>query len=244
MANTPSPQPTDADADTEANTEPPGRFSLHNLSAAFARLTSSGAAEPATPDVEETFEQFQPGVAVSSGFGEVLSPRMIVEAMLFVGYQDGRPLTNREIAATIRDVSPREVDAHISELNACYRQTGTAYEIAGEGAGYRMRLRDDYEAVRKRFDSRVREAKLTRQAIEVLSVVAYRQPVTSEEVSGLRGTRSHGLLNNLVRRGLLHLDRASESPKKNTYHTTDRFNRLFRVDSPADLPSSAELDDR
>jgi segregation and condensation protein B len=118
-----------------------------------------------------------------------------------------------------------------------------------------MQIRPQHEAVRRRFGGRIREAKLTPQAIEVLSIIAYRQPVTAEEVSQLRGSRSHALLNQLVRRGLLCLERPVDlerhdggtndnSRQQPTYYTTDRFNRLFGIDSPQDLPSSEDLDDK
>ena len=220
-----------------------GRFSLHRLSAAFARLTGddvpvrSTSADTVRIDDEPHTERSVPVV------GNVLSPRRIVEGMLFVGASDGRPLTSRAMAASIRDVSPSEVDALIQQLNEIYQQSDTAYEIVSEGAGYHMRVRPKLDAIRQRFGGRVREAKLTPPAIEVLSVVAYRQPVTAEEVSQLRGARSHALLSQLLRRGLLRLERPDKAPRKPTYHTTERFNRLFRVDSPADLPSSEDLDD-
>lgn len=219
-----------------------GRFSLHRLSAAFARLTGSGKPEAATREVAEGLDELQ-GQAENPAVGGVISPRMIVEGMLFVGMPDGRPLTNREMAAHIRDVSPQEIDALIRELNELYDASATAYHIASEGPGYRMQIRPQYAAVRRRFGGRVREARLTPQAIEVLSVVAYRQPISAEEVTRLRGSRSHAILSQLVRRGLLCLERPADSPQKPTFYTTDKFNRFLGIDSPRDLPSSEDLDD-
>jgi len=219
----------------------PGRFSLQNLSAAFARLTGTHEAKPPSTDGAEAFEELQESPqSVSS---EVLSPRMIVEGMLFVGNADGRPLTCREMAAPIRDVSPREVETLIDELNTMYAKSDTAYRIISEGPGYCLALESKFDVVGQRFHGRVREAKLTPRAIEVLSVVAYRQPISAEQVTQLRGGQSHKLLSQLVRRGLLRLERPESSPRKPIYHTTDRFNTLFRIGSPHDLPSSEDLDD-
>ena len=106
-----------------------------------------------------------------------------------------------------------------------------------------MVLAKEYDFIRQRFRGPVREVKLTSQVIEVLSVVAYRQPINAEGVSELRGDRSHSLLNQLVRRGLLRLERPENSPRKPNYRTTDRFNTLFRIHSPQDLPNSEDLDD-
>ena len=223
-----------------ATEEDKGRYSLHGLSAAFARLTGSGSTEQPSSEIADALEEMQDPPAL----GEVLSPRMIVEGMLFVGNSEGVPLTNREMAASMRNVSPTEVDNLVVELNETYEQVGAPYEIVSAGAGYQMQIREQHDAVRQRFYGRVREAKLTPPAIEVLSIVAYRQPVTSEEVTRLRGSRSRWILNQLVRRGLLSIERPNGSPQKPTYLTTLRFNHLFRIDSPRDLPSSADLDDK
>ena len=218
------------------------RFSLHRLSAAFARLTGTGEEESQETDVDQSLQEFSEPVP-STTINEVLSPRMIVEGMLFVGNSAGKPFSNRELAANIRDVSPTEVDELIKELNQHYGSSGAPYEIVSEGVGYRMQIRPAYESLRQRFYGRVREAKLTSQAIEVLSVVAYRQPVTAEEVNKLRASQSRSLLNQLVRRGLLAVDRSDKSPKTPTYLTTNRFNDLFRIGSPQELPQSEDLDD-
>ncbi len=174
---------------------------------------------------------------------------MIVEGMLFVGHADGKPLTNRSMASHIRDVSPQEVDLLIAELNEIYDRAGTCYSIVSEGAGYRMQLRPEHEALRQRLSGRTKQVKLTPQAIEVLSVVAYRQPVSAEDVTRARGSRSDALLNQLIRRGLLQLDRPGgqrelpEGTGKPVYRTTDRFNQLLNIKSPAELPHSEDLDD-
>ena len=218
-----------------------GRFSLQNLSAAFARLTGAAPTEGDEPASSDSCDQLDEESPLSSS--QALSPRMIVEGMLFVGKEDGQPLSSREMASHIRDVSPQEVESLIDELNEGYQQSHSPYRIESAGKGFRFVLHADFEPVRQRFFGRTKEAKLTPQAIEVLSVVAYRQPIDAEEVTRLRGGRSHSQLNNLVRRGLLRIDRPNESPRKPIYSTTDRFNALFRIDSPRDLPNSEELDD-
>lgn len=222
--------------------EKPGRFSLHSLSAAFARLTGASEAKASKSELAEVFKEFEETPEPEDS--EVLSPRMIVEGMLFVGKGDGRPLTSHEMAAHIRDVSPLEVEKLIGELNDIYTKTDSSYRIASHDNGYRFVLNTKLDSVRQRFHGKVREAKLTPTSIEVLSVVAYRQPINAEEITELRGGRSHALLNQLVRRGLLRLERPENSPRKPVYWTTDRFNTLFRIDSPRDLPSSEDLDDR
>lgn len=233
--------PDMATASNEPDPNTGGRFSLHRLSAAFARLTGNSTSEETTSaDVSKSIDEIQIGKATPER--QILSPRMIVEGMLFVGHADGKPLTNRVMAAQIRDVSPQEVDALIAELSDVYDSCGAAYTIVSEGAGYRLQLRPEYEALRQRFSGRTKQVKLTPQAVEVLSVVAYRQPISSDDVNRIRGSRSDTLLSQLIRRGLLQLERAG-AETKSVYRTTDRFNTLLSIKSPAELPRSEDLDD-
>jgi segregation and condensation protein B len=217
----------------------PARFTLQRLSSAFARLMAPAkAAPPETTQLAVDADEPLPDDDALP-----VTPRTIVEGMLFVGSADSRALTSREMAAHIRNVSPEEVDALVAELNDAYRQDGAAYEIAGDAAGYRLQLRPELGALRTRFGGRANAARLTPAALEVLSVVAYRQPVSGDEVNRLRGAQSQALLTQLVRRQLVRVERPVAAPRKPHYHTTDRFNRLFGVKSPADLPRNEDLAD-
>ncbi len=169
-----------------------------------------------------------------------ISPRSVVEAMLFVGRPDNRPLSGRELAAAMRDVSPNEIDAAVAELNSIYDADGTAYCIKRSRAGYRMVLREKFQRVRDKFYGRVKEARLSPVALEVLSVLAYNQPATAEQLNELRGAPSGAALATLVRRRLVKLERGSESMPQ--YSTTERFLKLFGLTNLEALPRAEELE--
>lgn len=169
-----------------------------------------------------------------------LSPRSILEAMLFVGHPQNLPLSARQVAALMRGVSPREIDELVVELNGLYDELGTPYRIESEGAGYLLRLRSEYHGVRDRFHGKVRAAKLSQPAIDALAIVAYRPGLTRDEVDAIRGAPTGALLNQLVRRRLVRIERPDTKPRRPRYHTTDRFLELFGLESLADLPQSDE----
>lgn len=164
-----------------------------------------------------------------------LSPRSIVEAMLFVGMPDGGPLSARQMAELMRGVRPAEVDELIRELREQYAANNCPYEIASVGEGYRMQLRSEFSRIRDKLQGRTRLARLSPAAIEVLSLAAYKGPLTAEEVSNLRGSPSSHLLAQLVRRRLLSIDRSGGKPR---YAVTQRFLDLFGLDSLEDLPQA------
>jgi segregation and condensation protein B len=163
-----------------------------------------------------------------------ISPRTILEAMLFVGNQQSQPLTSQRAAELMRGVQPEEIPAWVEELNRRYESGGCPYEVVSEGDGYR----------RAKFYGRAREARLSQAAVDVLAIVAYRQPLTAEAVHRFRGTPSNHVLAQLVHRQLLRVERTGEKPRKSVYSTTNRFLALFGLESLGDLPQSEELEKR
>ena len=230
-------------ASTTPSVKSGARFSLERLSSAFARLmgATSLASKPGDAKPQVAIEPDETETPADDALP--VTPRMIVEGMLFVGAADVRSFTAAEMASHIRDVDAAEVDAIVDELNSLYQEDQSAFEIVAAGGGYRMQLRADLGRIRERFRGRVRSAKLTPAAVEVLSVVAYSQGVTSEQINTLRGSQSRAILAQLVRRQLVRVERPKVAPRTACYHTTERFNQLFGVTSAADLPRSEEVED-
>jgi segregation and condensation protein B len=160
--------------------------------------------------------------------------------MLFVGNSDNQPLSPSRAAELMRDVEVDEIPSLVDELNHSYESNGAPYHIVGEGDGYRLTLHDEFRSMRNRFYGRIREARLSQAAIDVLALVAYQQPITGEKIRKLRGKPSSHLLAHLVRRGLLRIERPD--PKRRTPHycTADRFLKLFNLKSLDDLPRSED----
>jgi segregation and condensation protein B len=161
--------------------------------------------------------------------------------MLFVGDRANRALEPRAAAELMRGVEPEEIPGLVRQLNRRYEAHGCPYVISDEGAGYRMTLRRPFHYLRDRFFGRIREARLSQAAIDVLAIIAYQQPLTAEQVATLRGKPSGPVLAQLVHRGLLRIERQPERRRVAQYSTTDRFLRLFGLESLADLPQSEEL---
>jgi segregation and condensation protein B len=217
------------------------RFSLERLSSAFARLM--GAPTKNGVSSQKPQVAVDPDEPLAGDESLPVTPRMIVEGMLFVGGAEGRPLSSVEMAGYIRDVEPAEIDAIVAQLNAAYREDDAAYEIVGDAGGYRLQLRPEWSRMRDRLRGRTRTGKLSPAAVEVLSIVAYRQGVTGEEINRLRNAKCHAITAQLVRRQLVRVERSTQSPRATRYFTTERFNQLFGVATAADLPKSEDLAD-
>lgn len=234
-------------------------LSLDELSQAFAGMLGSGEDPYAEPAAEENEDEaalaevigsadkpIEPSARRDSSADDAceVSPRSILEAMLFVGNRDNTPLSSQRVAGMMRGVRAAEIDELVNELNQQYDANGCPYRIYSEADGYRLMLREEFSRIRDKFYGRMRHARLSPAAIEVLSIIAYQGPQTGEEVNRLRGTPSGAILSQLVRRQLLRIERDPAAPRAPRYRTTARFLELFGLESLDDLPRSQEIEKR
>jgi len=227
-------------------------LSLNELSQAYAALlareacpNADGAAAvtkqqaPADTPPEEELASSEQG---NDNSDFEATPRSILEAILFVGHPTGEPLTSELIAALMRGVRPKEIDDLVCELNAEYEAAGAPYSILSVGPGYQLALRPEFGPLRDAFHGRIREARLSQAAIDILAVVGYHQPIAADEIDRLRGKASGAILAQLIRRDLLSLHRPPEKKAKPQYRTTGRFLALFGLDDLKELPRSQDID--
>ncbi len=167
-------------------------------------------------------------------------PARIIEAALFVG---GMPLTIKRLSGVLRDEFDRDfIERSIDELNLRYDDENRPYEIRLDEGGYRMVLRPEFENVRnKSYGFGPKEVRLSQEALEVLALVAYRQPITKEDIEQSGKPNPNGVLRQLLRREIIGLERNGKSAKDVTYHTTPRFLQIFGLGDLSELPRSEDL---
>jgi segregation and condensation protein B len=163
----------------------------------------------------------------------------ILEALLFVG---GAPLTAERAAETIRGLTAAQFNQALDGLNRDYRRQGRPYTIRAQDQGYVLVLHPRYRQVLEKLYGSTREARLSTAAIDVLALVAYRQPATKQEIDSLRGADSGALLRQLVRRGLVAVSHRGEAGQREvSYSTTGRFLELFGLRNLDELPQTQDL---
>jgi segregation and condensation protein B len=171
--------------------------------------------------------------------GRVL-PRQVVEALLFVG---GQALTGKRLADLLGDgFAAEHVEEMIAGLNEQYTRENRPYEVRLSEGGYRMVLRAEFERVRHRvYGLGPKDVKLSQDALEVLALVAYQQPVTRVDVEATGKPNAAALLRQLLRRELIRLERGDGSADDVRYFTTSRFLQLFGLASLDDLPRAEDV---
>ncbi|HZU38965.1 MAG TPA: SMC-Scp complex subunit ScpB [Gemmataceae bacterium] len=166
-------------------------------------------------------------------------PLRILEALLFVG---GEPLAADRACEAIRGLTPPQFDQAVHALNRAYRLQGRPYTVRRQGQGFVLSLRPQYRPVLDKLYGAVREARLSPAAVDVLALVAYRQPATKQEIDGVRGAESGAILRQLVRHGLIAVvHRGDHKQREVSYGTTPRFLELFSLQSLDDLPRVQDL---
>lgn len=158
----------------------------------------------------------------------------IIECLLFVA---GEPLTDKELART----TETDLDAvylALRELRDRYVHSGLqVVEIAG---GFQLATRPEFApAVGKLLAPHAH--RLSRPALETVSIIAYRQPCTQAEIEAVRGVASEGVVKTLMERGLIQEAGRKQTPGRPIlYATTDDFLHYFGLADLADLPALDE----
>jgi segregation and condensation protein B len=162
-----------------------------------------------------------------------------VEAALFVS---GGPLTSRRLAqvATLADAA--EARALIDILNASYDADGSPFGIVPVASGYQLLTRPVYARWLDRLHHRPARMKLSPPALETLTIIAYRQPITRAEVETIRGVQSAEIIKQLMERGVVRIAGEDDSlGRPYLYETTRAFLEQFGLRSLDELPMSDEL---
>lgn len=142
----------------------------------------------------------------------------------------------REVRAIIRQL--------LDEIIASYASDGRGVEIREIAGGFRMATKPEcHDAVRMFVKSLKPAMKLSLAALETLAVIAYKQPVTSPEVSEIRGVESAGVLGSLLARKLIATaGRKQVIGRPILYKTTKEFLLRFGLKDIAELPSMEEFE--
>jgi segregation and condensation protein B len=201
-----------------------------------AEVGAEPSPRDASADEVSSTENAEPTEATAEEPPPVLR---IIEALLFVG---GDPLARARAAEIIRGLTDEQFAEAIDTLNHAYRRQNRPYTIQAQGQGHVLTLRPRFKGILEKIYGGVREARLSTVAIDVLSLVAYRQPVTKAEIDSFRGAESGALLRQLVRRGLISVVHRGEADRKEvSYGTTQRFLEFFGLKDLDDLPRTQDL---
>jgi segregation and condensation protein B len=162
-----------------------------------------------------------------------------VEAVLFVSES---AVSARRLAqlATLADTA--EAARVVDQLNAAYDRDGSAFRVERAANGYLLLTRPVYARWLGRLHQRQAAMKLSPPAMETLTVVAYRQPITRADIEAVRGVQCSEMLKQLMDRGLVRIAGEDNSlGRPYLYETTRKFLEVFGLRGLDDLPRADYL---
>lgn len=163
----------------------------------------------------------------------------MVEALLFAS---DAPLTAEDLARIDERLDEDTVTAVVEELRSEYDRTERAFQIADVAGGYQLLTRPEFESILERYQTVPQSARVSVPALEVLAIVAYRQPIGRIEIEEIRGVQSAAVLRTLQDRELIEpVGRGEGLGRPLLYGTTPRFLEHFGFHSLEDLPHPEEL---
>jgi segregation and condensation protein B len=169
---------------------------------------------------------------------DVAQLKAIVESLLFASPE---PLTTKMLFKLLADEPKEDVQAALDSLIAEYQRPGGLH-LAQVAGGYQITTRPElHDWVRRLFHER-NASKLSVAALETLSVVAYRQPVTAAEANEIRGVNTSGVLSTLLERHLIKIvGRKNVVGRPFLYGTTKEFLIRFGLKDLSDLPKIEDM---
>ncbi len=168
-----------------------------------------------------------------------------IESLIFVSNE---PVSVDEIFNTLQEtleveeITKEMILENIEKLIKKYKRKDYSFEVIKSGEGYSFLTKKETSNVVNTFLKNRSKKRLSRSALETLSIIAYKQPITKGEIEKIRGVGSDYAMKKLLNRGLVKMKGKSEAiGRPMLYGTTDQFLEYFGITTLRDLPSPKEF---
>ncbi len=204
-------------------------------------VASDEAAAPAELSGTE-LEDFDAADIEELEFVEDQRLESIIESILFAS---DRPVSLNSIKMVFKgtNVKTDKIKRMIDQLQVEYAGSTRGVVLEEVSGGYQLRTKvDNMEFLRRTLKART--FRLSGPALEVLSIVAYKQPTIKSEIDEIRGVESGHLLRALMEKGLVNFEGKSELPgRPMQYGTTRKFLEIFGLRNLRELPTLSQIDE-
>lgn len=162
-----------------------------------------------------------------------------MESMMFTW---GEPL-EAKMAADVFNITKEEAYECFKELQAEYEQEGRGIVIREVNKAFQFVTHEENADYVRRLCTPVKAKKLSQSALEVLAIIAYKQPVTKGEMEAIRGIKCDRVVEGLMNKNLIEeVGRSSAIGRPILYGTTDTFLKNFSFTSLKELPDIEDIE--
>lgn len=165
-----------------------------------------------------------------------------LEALLYLAGDDG---IDKEVLGNLLETEEEKLDKLLKQLSQkLENDQDCGLKLLQINNSLKLATRPEVSKVVEKYFQKDVSKTISQSALEILSIVAYRQPITRVEIDEIRGVNSSGAIQTLVWRGLIKTDGKKDAPgHPNLYVTTDYFLQYFGYQSLADLPVIEDFED-
>src|ERR1700754_688401 len=171
-----------------------------------------------------------------------------IEALIFAS---DKPLTSMEITELINNafgfmeekLTLEQVQTGIDGIIEKYASEFYPFEVRESGGGWQFLTKKDYHKTVAQLNGEKFLKRLSSAALETLSIIAYKQPITKGEIEAIRGVSSDYSIQKLLEKELIIIPGRNENMpgKPLVYSTSKTFMDYFGINTPADLPKLKEV---
>ena len=166
--------------------------------------------------------------------------KRIVEALLFAVQE---PISVRKICEVVEGVETKAIREVIQQLREEYDTHDRVFQIEEIANGFQLLSRPEYHEWISKIRKKSGESKLSQQALETLSIIAYKQPIIRAEIEAIRGVQSGQMIRTLIEKCLVKITGRDEVlGRPLLYGTTTKFLDHFGLKSIKDLPKVEDLE--
>lgn len=164
-----------------------------------------------------------------------------IESIIFISDQ---PVSVDKLSLAFPNVERAQLRKCLKELVEEWEALNRGFLLSEIAGGYQFRTDPRYSEDISNYNKKIKKFRLSRAALEVTAIIAYKQPVTKVEIEAIRGVDSSGVINVLMERRVIEIKGRKEViGKPFLYGTTAEFLEVFGLKTLNDLPTLKELDE-
>lgn len=168
-----------------------------------------------------------------------------IESLIFAA---DKPISIEDITASIEEtletmLNPNEIEDAIQDVKEKYSSENFAIEVVEISGGYSFMTKGAYHLTISNFLKQTTNKKLSKAALETLSIIAYKQPVSKTEIESIRGVNCDYAVQKLLDKELIEIKGRSESVGKPLlYGSSEKFFDYFGLKGLSDLPKLKDFE--
>jgi segregation and condensation protein B len=165
--------------------------------------------------------------------------KAVIEALLF---SSEKPLALEQVKKVLDGYDTNQIRLIMEELKSEYERNNRGISVVEVAGGFRMITAPSFASFLKKFYKERRVERLSRQALETLAIIAYKQPLTKHEIESLRNVNADGVMSSLLEKNLIRITGRKKAPGRPfVYGTTRYFLEYFGLKGLDELPKMEDF---